>query len=155
MELDHYQINQLYDQVEQETDTSEIYRLYGIICDTLKLRAQKNPSYNLSLAETLNDKAWFGFFLSNFADSETAIREGLALDQSNQYLATNLPHALLFQGKIKMAQALYKQYKNQSFEEDSAFKDVFLEDLALFQKAGIIPAELMKDVEKIRAMLGK
>ena len=115
------------------------------------------PEYEAQLSQSLNSKAWHGFFLGEFSQVEADIREALALKTENKYLLTSLAPALLLQGKFEAAQKAYFQYKDQEFGEQglNTYRDAFLDDLKAFEAAGIIPPERMREVERIRELLGE
>ena len=153
-------VDKLLNQIDISKDTTETYRLYGVLIDTLTIRRQKAPNSYASadLAQYYNSHAWYGFYLKKFEQSEADIRAGMQLDSTNKYLSTNLAPALLLQGgKYKAAQAEYEKWKDQPFgEQDLAtYRDAFLDDLNTFEQAGIIPKEREKEVAAIRAMLEK
>ncbi|MFN0175358.1 MAG: tetratricopeptide repeat protein [Saprospiraceae bacterium] len=144
----------LKDLIEKESDTLTQYQLHSILCDTLRQRVKIDPQQNPALAEALNNRAWVGFFLKKFEEVESDVREGMALDPDNKYLPSNLAPALLFQGKKDAALAEYKKWMDKPFnEDDPTYREVFLDDLKTFEKAGIIPAARMKDVAAVRKLL--
>ncbi|MEM6806525.1 MAG: hypothetical protein AAF696_34315, partial [Bacteroidota bacterium] len=155
LKLENAVITDLNQKIRQASDTSEIYRLYQTLCDTLRSKKDKGVAYKTQLSKALNSKAWYGFFLQRFAQNEVDIREAMALTVENKYLATNLAPALLLQGKFKEAEREYLNYKDQAFGEQklATYKDAFLDDLKAFEKAGIIPEKRMRDVAKIRRLL--
>ena len=73
-------------------------------------------------------------------------REGLQVDSTQYWIASNLAAALLFQGKYVEAEKIYRQYKKE-------LKDSFLDDFKQYAEAGVIPPEYEADVEKIRKLL--
>ena len=73
-------------------------------------------------------------------------REGLQVDSTQYWIASNLAAALLFQGKYVEAEKIYRQYKEE-------LKDSFLDDFKQYAEAGVIPPEYEADVEKIRKLL--
>jgi len=142
---------------EANVDNLELYARYGELCDTLRLRIAQDPSQKSALAKALNSRAWQGFFLKKFQSVEADIREGLALGTENKYLHTNLAPALLLQGKYEEAMAEYKKWKDRPFGERgfAMYGDAFLDDLNIFEKAGIIPAARAADVEAVRKILSE
>lgn len=148
-------ITQLNNQIRSETDTLKLYQLYTTLCDTLRTYSKEDKKYQLDFAQALNSRAWYGFFLKEFKGVESDIREAMAFGIDNKYLATNLPPALLLQGKYEEAVAEYRKYKDLPFGEQgiATYGDAFLDDLKAFEAAGIIPKKIMKDVERIRDIL--
>jgi tetratricopeptide (TPR) repeat protein len=97
---------------------------------------------------TLGNQSLHCLFANQFEKSEQYARKVLSLDPSLQWINTPLASALLFQGKYKEAEQIYRQYKD-------ALKDNFLQDLDAFEAAGVIPEERKTDVERIRKMLNE
>ena len=86
--------------------------------------------------------------LGKFEEGELHSLEALKVDSTQHLAYTNLAAAYLLQGKYEAAEKLYRQYKNE-------FKDGLLTDLDELAKAGVIPADRMADVEKIKKMLNE
>ena len=150
-------ITHLKFQIKAETDTINLYQLYTALCDTLRIYSQKDSDYQTDFVQALNSRAWYGFFLKKFKAVESDIREGMALDTNNKYLFTNLPPALLLQGKYDEALVEYQKYKDVSYGDQNlaTYKDAFLDDLNAFEATGIIPPERMEGVKKIRDILNR
>ena len=72
----------------------------------------------------------------------------MAVDSTQHWIAANLAHALLFQGKYAEAEKIYREYKSE-------LKDSFLDDFRQFAEAGVIPKEREADVERIKRMLNE
>jgi tetratricopeptide (TPR) repeat protein len=141
----------LLEQIGQTNDFAARYNLYQKL-----LIAQKKEGVSLKeLAQTYNSIAWYALLTGNFKKAEYYINEGIKLDAANKYFYTNLPPALLFQGNVKEATKLYKEYSLKAFSEQNlaTYKDAFLDDFKAFKDAGIIPKSLEKDVTKIITML--
>ena len=86
--------------------------------------------------------------LGKFEEGELHSLEALKVDSTQHLAYTNLAAAYLLQGKYQAAEKLYRQYKSE-------FKDGLLTDLDELAKAGVIPADRMADVEKIKRMLNE
>ena len=86
--------------------------------------------------------------LGKFEEGELHSLEALKVDSTQHLAYTNLAAAYLLQGKYEAAEKLYRQYKSE-------FKDGLLTDLDELAKAGVIPADRMADVEKIKKMLNE
>ena len=86
--------------------------------------------------------------LGKFEEGELHSLEALKVDSTQHLAYTNLAAAYLLQGKFEAAEKLYRQYKSE-------FKDGLLTDLDELAKAGVIPADRMADVEKIKKMLNE
>ena len=113
----------------------------------LQKLSKENPlEYNNTLTLILGNLSYTYIFLQGYHQSEQYAREGLAVDSTQHWIATNLAHALLFQGKKEEAEVVYRQYKNE-------LKDGFLNDFRLFAEAGVIPKKCEAEVERIKKML--
>ena len=115
----------------------EIYR---------RLAIDKPLEYNSILSQTLGSLSFTSLFLKNYKQAEQYALESLAVDSTQHWIATNLAHALLFQGRTEEAEELYRQYKDE-------LKDAFLDDFRLFAEAGAIPKKCEAEVERIKKML--
>lgn len=86
--------------------------------------------------------------LGKFEEGELHSLEALKVDSTQHLAYTNLAAAYLLQGKYQAAEKLYRQYKNE-------LKEGFLSDFDELAKAGVIPAERLADVDKIKKMLNE
>ncbi len=92
----------------------------------------------------------------DFAGCETSIRRGIELVPEHPYFYTNLPPALLLQGKEKAAIQEYKKWKDKPFTPDENYANydaVFLSDLAELEKEGVIPAAYKDKVAEVIQLL--
>ena len=96
----------------------------------------------------LLSQSFYANVLGKFEEGELHSLEALKVDSTQHLAYTNLAAAYLLQGKYQAAEKLYRQYKNE-------LKDGFLSDFDELAKAGVIPAERMADVEKIKKMLNE
>ena len=96
----------------------------------------------------LISQSFYANLLGKFEEGELHSLEALKVDSTQHLAYTNLAAAYLLQGKYEAAEKLYRQYKNE-------FKDGLLTDLDELAKAGVIPADRMADVEKIKKMLNE
>jgi hypothetical protein len=83
-----------------------------------------------------------------YSESEQYAREGLAMDSTQHWIATNLAAVLLFQGRYTEAEKIYRQYKSE-------LKEIILDDFNKFAEAGVIPKEFESDIERIKKMLNE
>ncbi|MEO0583343.1 MAG: tetratricopeptide repeat protein, partial [Bacteroidota bacterium] len=106
------------------------------------------------LAQSLGSLSWYKLFTQDYAGAAQAARHGLELNPQATWIHTNLAHALLFQGKYEAAHAIYTKYAPDApYDEERIWGEVFLADLQELEEAGAIPAERMKDVQKICNLL--
>ena len=111
--------------------------------------AQQNPqAYELDLVITLGNLSFYKIFFKKYAESEQYGREGLSIDSTQHWIASNLAASLLFQGKYSEAEQIYRQYKSE-------LKEGLLDDFNKFAEAGVIPKKYEADVEKIKKMLNE
>ena len=96
----------------------------------------------------LLSQSFYANVLGKFEEGELHSLEALKVDSAQHLAYTNLAAAYLLQGKYQAAEKLYRQYKNE-------LKEGFLSDFDELAKAGVIPAERMADVEKIKKMLNE
>ena len=85
-------------------------------------------------------------FMSKFAEAESNTRKVLDINDKEIGAYIYLATSLLFQGKYKQAEQIYRQYKDE-------LKEGFLGTFEMFEKANVIPKEYKEDVERIRQML--
>lgn len=117
--------------------------------DVYKQLAQTNPSvYRPSVCQALGSMSYKFVFLKKYAEAEQYAREGLAVDSTRHWIAGNLAAALLFQGKYKEAETIYRKYKDE-------LKDSFLDDFKKYVEAGVVPKKYEADVEKIKQLLNE
>ena len=96
----------------------------------------------------LISQSFYANVLGKFEEGEFHSLEALKVDSTWHLAYTNLAAACLLQGKYQDAEKLYRQYKSE-------FKEGLLSDFDELAKAGVIPAERMDDVEKIKKMLNE
>ena len=96
----------------------------------------------------LLSQSFYANVLGKFEEGELHSLEALKVDSTQHLAYTNLAAAYLLQGKYQAAEKLYRQYKSE-------LKEGFLSDFDELAKAGVIPAERMADVEKIKKMLNE
>ena len=100
----------------------------------------------VELGEACGSYAYCALFVRKFKESEEYAREAMKLLPEKHWIATNLAAALLLQGKYTEAEKVYIQYKDEQ-------REAMLDDLALFEKEGVIPEERKEDVARIRKLL--
>lgn len=144
IDMIHKLLGDIYSQADAYEDA---YRHYLAALDMFRLEFQKNPDKGRdNYSGLLNNLSCFAIFLKNFEQAEKFAREGIGVNPNMHIIYTNLAASLLFQGKTKEAETIYKQYKEE-------FKDGFLDDFQQFEKAGVIPQERRADVEHIKKVL--
>ena len=120
-------------------EASEIYKKLSIM----------NPKlYDYYYMVCLTIQSYNCIFMSKFAEAESYIRKALDINDKEIGAYTYLATSLLFQGKYKQAEQIYRQYKDELKEE-------FLGAFEMFEKANVIPKEYKEDVERIKQMLNE
>lgn len=107
-----------------------------------------NPYYYDEYASKLGNQSFYAIFMKKYSESEHLAREGMSIDSTQHWIASNLAAALLFQGRYEEACAIYSKYKAE-------LKDSFLDDFRQYAQAGVIPNERKADVKRVKKMLNK
>ena len=94
----------------------------------------------------IGGQSFHAIFIKKYSEAEQLAREGLAIDSTQHWIASNLAASLLLQGRYNEAEPIYRQYKDE-------LKEGLLDDFEQFKAAGVIPKEREEDVEKIKQML--
>lgn len=158
--VERFQFNQIIDSIEllrQQNETEadinrKILRQRKIIDLHYQLEEYLPDNKDLvkALASEHSNLAWYLLFDQQFAAAEETARKGLSLDQTAEWINTNLAPSLLYQNKFEAAKFIYLQFKDQP-QGDSTYSKVFLEDLDALEKEGITHP----DAVKIRQLLGE
>lgn len=144
IDMIHKLLGDIYSQADAYEDA---YRHYLASVDMFRSAFQQDPDkVRDNYSDLLNNLSCFAIFLKDFIQAEGFAREGISVNPDMHIIYTNLAASLLFQGKTKEAEIIYKQYKNE-------FREGFLDDFQQFEKAGVIPQERRADVEHIKKML--
>jgi len=98
-----------------------------------------------SLAGLHGSHAYVLIFARQFEAAEAAARQGLSLDPSQTWIYTNLAHALMFQGKLDPARALYAKYTGTSMPDERLWEEVIRDDFEELREAGLTD-DLMDEV---------
>jgi len=106
-----------------------------------------------NVANYYNSLGFAQLFIPDGKVAEASIRRGMAIDAAHPPLYTNLPPALLLQGRYREAEALYLEYwyKPYTLTGKKIYLDAFLGDLNDLEKQGVTHP----DFEKIRNVLEK
>ncbi len=108
----------------------------------------ENQDLRTYMAGSYGNLAWCYLFTRQFPEAEHAARRGLELDESQRWINTNLASALLYQGQMEEAKALYLKLKDET-DGDSTFREIFLQDLDALEEKGIT----CEGVKEIRELL--
>ena len=116
-----------------------------------ELQLAANAYLRSRTANEYNSLAFYQLFQSDGKGAEQSGRRSLELDPKNKYPHTNLPPALLLQGKTKEAKAYYLKWADKPFGEQglATYRDAFLDDLNAFEKEQVTGI----DVDMVRGWL--
>ena len=142
----------LYFKTQRFEESENMYKLAFDIYERLdKTNPQK---YREAKRGTLVNLSYVSIFTKRFKNAEFYSFEAIKMDftiifdDKNGAADKNLASSRLLQGEYEDAEEIYRQYKD-------ILKEEFLVDFDKFEKAGIIPEERKKDVERIKAMLNE
>ena len=124
--------------------------------DELLLKLALSDSLKKDIAGDYNDFGWYALLIQDFVTAKEAIEKGLAIDSTNLYLKSNIPHILLFTDETEKAKQMYLTLKDERFHKDSqhkTFKDAFLADFDDFEKNANFPPALLQKINMIRKIL--
>ena len=139
-----FKLSQLYSKAHKYESAYKVYKEW---LPTLKQQYEDNPALLRSdLVRDLCNQSFYAIIVKQYAEAEQYAREGLKVDSTQHWIASNLAASLLLQGRYSEAEPIYRQYKDE-------LKESFLDDFEQFKAAGVIPKECEEDVEKIKRML--
>lgn len=139
-------------------------------------------SDSITTSQCYNNYGYYLLFANDFKRSLQVLEEGLSFNKDNIFIKSNMPHALLFNGKFEDAKNMYLELKYDSFNpnkkitfmddfllhfreykgdeiiakeklENASFIDAFTEDFKQFEAHSIIPNERIEDYKKIKKAL--
>jgi len=117
--------------------------------------SQSPKNYYLTIAQNHGNLSWYYLFVKDYGQSEQNALIALELNSDYVIPKTNLAHALLFQNRFNEAEAIYKELSQTIYRDNETFTDALLNDFKELEEAGVIPAEYIENVNKIRQMLQK
>ena len=100
-------------------------------------------------ATVLGNIAFTRLFTRQYAESEVASRQAIAIAPDALWLATNLAHALMLQDRIEEADGLYLGNRGTTFA-DQSWEEIVLADFAELRASGIDHPH-MAEIERIFA----
>lgn len=141
-----YFLSQLYGTVR------DYLAAYNINKEWLPIMKKKyeedSESWQSDYVNLIGSQSFYCIFAKKYDEAEQYSHEGLTVDSTQHWIAANLAHALLFQGKYTEAETIYRRYKDE-------LKNDLLDDLKQFVDAGVIPKEYETDVEKIKKIINE
>jgi tetratricopeptide (TPR) repeat protein len=109
---------------------------------------QKAIDFDSNYSEAYGGLSFYLILKKQFKEAEKMARKGLLLDESQKWIYSNLSISLLFQGKYDEAVLYINEFADIEGE-----KEMMMEDLDLYENAGIIPKKRNTDVEKFKKIL--
>jgi len=109
----------------------------------------KDSALQVAYGNEFGNFAFDLLFARQFAEAEAAAQRGLQWNPGAEWIHSNLATALLFQGKFEKAKEIYLKYDGQKLNGWQPWKQVFLHDFRLLERAGITHP----DVDAIRKLL--
>lgn len=103
-------------------------------------------NYKKDYSIDLGRHSFHALLVKEFSEAELLAREGIAADDSQQWIYTNLAASLLFQGRFSEAEKIYTQWKDR-------LKTGFLDDFRIFENRNMLSVEQKSEIEKIKNML--
>jgi tetratricopeptide (TPR) repeat protein len=94
---------------------------------------------NSALADALGESSWYSLFVRDFRAAETSARRALDLDKNQTWIASNLAHALMFEGRLAEADAIYEAHRGEraSQSNNRPWETAVAEDFAKLRNAGL------------------
>ncbi|MCP4381910.1 MAG: tetratricopeptide repeat protein [Hyphomicrobiales bacterium] len=106
-----------------------------------------NAELRSDLAKGLGNAAFTYLHANRAAEAESSSREAIAIAPTETWLATNLAHALMLQGKLREADEIYLGHRGESVGQIS-WEDAVLADFTELRTAGIDHPH-MAEIERI------
>jgi lipoprotein NlpI len=100
------------------------------------LKLESSLENKINAASNYNYVGWYGLLSGKYNEALNAIRRGIELDSSNEYLYTNLPLCYLLTGNYEKAKSLYLEYKDKPYF-GKTYRETFLNDISELEKVGI------------------
>ncbi|MGI8743886.1 MAG: hypothetical protein ACR2NN_15185 [Bryobacteraceae bacterium] len=98
-------------------------------------------------AEELSGKfvglSWYQLLAKDFPGALASSEAGLKLNPAKRALDTNRTHALLFLGRIKEAEDIYRKHLGQKISQDT-WEKVILDDLKQLEEDGLSSPDFSK-----------
>lgn len=116
--------------------------------DSSSLQGKGLKEEGVLQSEYWGKRSYYEILLKRYSQSEQSARKALSMAPSEDWIVSNLAAAILFQGKFPEAKDIYLEYKN-----NQALKFMFMKDFKDFEKYGVIPADYIPNVEKIKQLL--
>lgn len=152
-ELDYPDIVVLDAEIEALDEGPLKFEKTKALIQLMKKKMKKDPSMKLSYVKHTSALAWTGLMTGNYKESIKALKKAMRVKPVDPYLITNYAPCLLFMGKYKKAEKVYRKYYNEPFKPGEKIMSGFLDDLQVFEEEGKIPEEHQQAVHQIKEKL--
>jgi CHAT domain-containing protein/Flp pilus assembly protein TadD len=112
-------------------------------------------NYSSDLAGEYGSLSYFYLFSKEHSLAEQSAQKALSIDSTQTWIKTNLAHALLFQGKTREAETIYNELAQTIYHNNDTYAPTLLDDFEQLEKAQVIPQNVKKDIEKIKANMSE
>ena len=146
-----FNIAEMRDSAEVKKDYAGVVKAGQLLaegCDSMKGVDEKLIPIAVSEYGSLS---WWALFTKDYTLSEKAAQRCLELDNTQEWVLTNLGHSQLLRGQYAAAKASYEKLKGKKDNEGKDYKQVILDDLKALEAEGITH----KDFAQARASIEK
>jgi tetratricopeptide (TPR) repeat protein len=131
---------------KEYTSVAKAGQLLAESCDKLKGLNEKLLPLAVSQYGSLS---WWALFAKDYALAEKAALRCLELDNTQEYVLTNLGHSQILRGQYDKGIATYQKLKGKKDNEGKDYKSVLIQDLNDLEVAGISHRDFAKAKEEI------
>jgi tetratricopeptide (TPR) repeat protein len=133
-----YNLGICYSRLKQRSQAVQLLQQSVQVYERL---SKTDSMMKAQVAACYGSLAWQKLFLRDFEQAEENARQTLAVDASQNWVRTNLGHALLLRGKWLQAQTVYNDYLQKAADRAKA-KTTLLDDWLELERAGITHAAI-------------
>jgi tetratricopeptide (TPR) repeat protein len=131
-----------------------IYRLqHTLPIREKQMQLDTSTELRISVSNNYNSLGYYLLFQSKGEDAEAALKRAHEINPENKYIPTNVPYALLAQGKEKVAKEYFQEWADKPYglNGHKDYRAVFLSDLKRFEEAKVTGINF----DKVREWLKK
>jgi tetratricopeptide (TPR) repeat protein len=140
---------------EKLFDYQAAIRIYKENIELIERYKEYFENYSSDLAGKYGNLSYFYLFSKEYSLAEQSAQKALSIDSTKTWVKTNLAPALLFQGKVQEAETLYNELAQTVYRDNVTYAATILEDFEQLEKAKVIPQNMEKDIERIKARMSK
>lgn len=152
-ELAYPEIVKLDSEIDNMEDGEMKFDKAVELVELLRKKMRKDRSMRLPFVRHTNVLAWSGLLTGEYKTTKKALKRAMRIKPLDPYLITNYAPCLLFLGKYKKADRVYAKYYDKPFRPGKNIIEGFIDDLAEFEKEGVIPELHREKVEEIKLQL--